>query len=85
MVVLEVIQTTGDREQGSPLSQIGGKGLFTRELDLALLDGRVDFAVHSLKDLPTEAEPGPSPRARGWGRARSGARRWDAPFAPTCA
>lgn len=57
-VVLEVIQTTGDREQGSPLSQIGGKGLFTRELDLALLDGRVDFAVHSLKDLPTEPEPG---------------------------
>ena len=57
-VRLEVIQTTGDREQHSPLSRIGGKGLFTRELDLALLEGRIDLAVHSLKDLPTELAPG---------------------------
>src|SRR5262245_60742600 len=57
-VSLEVIQTTGDREQTSPLSRIGGKGLFTRELDVALLEGRIDFAVHSLKDLPTDFEQG---------------------------
>ncbi len=57
-VTLVVIQTTGDREQTSPLSKIGGKGLFTRELDVALLEGRIDFAVHSLKDLPTELEAG---------------------------
>jgi hydroxymethylbilane synthase len=57
-VQVEVIQTTGDRDQATALSRIGGKGLFTRELDLALLEGRIDFAVHSLKDLPTDAEPG---------------------------
>src|SRR5207244_2851654 len=57
-VHLEVIQTTGDRDQTTALSRIGGKGLFTKELDLALLDGRIDFAVHSLKDLPTDLEPG---------------------------
>lgn len=57
-VSVEVIQTTGDRDQATALSRIGGKGLFTRELDLALLEGRIDFAVHSLKDLPTDPEPG---------------------------
>ena len=57
-VRLEVIQTTGDRDQTSALSRIGGKGLFTKELDVALLEGRIDFAVHSLKDLPTELEAG---------------------------
>lgn len=57
-VTLEVIQTTGDRDQATALSRIGGKGLFTKELDVALLEGRIDFAVHSLKDLPTSAEPG---------------------------
>ena len=57
-VSLVTIHTTGDGDQATPLSRIGGKGLFTRELDVALLDGRVDFAVHSLKDLPTESEPG---------------------------
>ena len=57
-VTMEVIQTTGDREQTTALSKIGGKGLFTRELDVALLEGRIDFAVHSLKDLPTEFEVG---------------------------
>ena len=57
-VALEIIQTTGDRDQTQPLSRIGGKGLFTRELDHALLDGRIDVAVHSLKDLPTELERG---------------------------
>lgn len=53
-----VIRTTGDRTQaeGKPLPEIGGKGLFTLELDRALLDGEIDLAVHSLKDLPTEEE-----------------------------
>jgi len=57
-VEVEVIQTTGDRDQATALSRIGGKGLFTRELDIALVEGRIDFAVHSLKDLPTDPEPG---------------------------
>lgn len=57
-VRMEVIRTTGDRDQHSPLSRIGGKGLFTRELDLALFEGRIDLSVHSLKDLPAELEPG---------------------------
>ena len=52
-VELEVIRTSGDVRQDRPLSEIGGKGLFTKELDLALLDGKIDLAVHSLKDLPT--------------------------------
>lgn len=58
VVGLEIIQTTGDRDQTSALARIGGKGLFTKELDLALLEGRIDFAVHSLKDLPTDLEAG---------------------------
>lgn len=49
---IEIIKTTGDVRQ-DPLSVIGGKGVFTRELEEALLDGRIDLAVHSLKDLPT--------------------------------
>src|SRR5262245_39416429 len=49
---IEVIKTTGDVKP-DPLSQIGGKGVFTKELEDALLDGRIDIAVHSLKDLPT--------------------------------
>ncbi len=52
--------TQGDRTQasGEPLPEIGGKGLFTLELERALLDGEIDLAVHSLKDLPTEAQQG---------------------------
>jgi len=50
---LEVIKTTGDRIQDRALSEAGGKGLFTKELDIALLDGSIDLAVHSAKDLPT--------------------------------
>ena len=55
-----VISTAGDRTQetGEPLPEIGGKGLFTAELERALLDGEIDVAVHSLKDLPTEDAPG---------------------------
>jgi hydroxymethylbilane synthase len=48
-----VLRTTGDRVQDRPLSEIGGKGLFARELEEALLDRRIDVAVHSLKDLPS--------------------------------
>lgn len=52
------IQTEGDRDQSASLTQIGGQGVFTKEIQRALLDGRVDVAVHSLKDLPTQLIPG---------------------------
>ena len=55
---LTIIRTSGDIWRDRPLPEIGGKGLFTRELDQALLEERVDLAVHSLKDLPTELPPG---------------------------
>ncbi|MCK6527986.1 hydroxymethylbilane synthase [Myxococcota bacterium] len=55
---LEVIRTRGDAVLDAPLSRIGGKGLFTREIEEALLDGRIDLAVHSIKDLPTEVPEG---------------------------
>lgn len=55
-VVLTPITTTGDRQQGT-IEAIGGQGVFTKEIQLALLDGRIDLAVHSLKDLPTVATP----------------------------
>ncbi len=48
-----VIKTTGDKIQDRPLAEAGGKGLFTKEIDEALLDGRIDLAVHSVKDVPT--------------------------------
>lgn len=48
-----VIKTTGDRVLDRPLKEIGGKGLFTREIEDALLDGGIDIAVHSMKDMPT--------------------------------
>lgn len=51
-------KTTGDKRLDEPLSSIGGKGLFTRELEEALAKGRVDCCVHSLKDLPTESPDG---------------------------
>ena len=54
---LEVV-TSGDRHQDRPLVDIGGKGLFVKELEEALLDGRADFAVHSIKDVPAELAPG---------------------------
>lgn len=50
---IQVIQTTGDRIIDRPLKEIGGKGLFTREIEQAMLDGSIDIAVHSMKDMPT--------------------------------
>ena len=52
-VGLSVITTSGDRIKDKPLRDFGGKGLFTKEIDEALLRGDVDLAVHSMKDLPT--------------------------------
>ncbi len=57
-VELEIIRTMGDDVLDKSLLEIGGKGVFTAELDEALLDGRVDLAVHSLKDLPTQLPDG---------------------------
>jgi hydroxymethylbilane synthase len=55
---LVVIKTTGDKILDRPLAEIGGKGLFVKEIEEALLDGRADVAVHSAKDLPAQLEPG---------------------------
>jgi len=56
-VVLVPIATRGDRQQG-PIGSLGGRGVFTREIQRGLLDERIDLAVHSLKDLPTEGVEG---------------------------
>lgn len=56
-VELVIIKTTGDRVTDRPLQEVGGKGLFTKEIEDALIDGRVDFAVHSMKDMPTDNPP----------------------------
>jgi len=55
---LEIIRTTADKILDVPLARIGGKGLFTKEIEEALLEGRADLAVHSLKDLPVELPAG---------------------------
>lgn len=55
---LDVIRTTGDAIQNRALSEAGGKGLFTKEIDAAQLAGTIDFAVHSAKDLPTALPDG---------------------------
>jgi len=57
-VRLEVIRTTGDKIQDVPLAKLGGKALFVKEIEEALLDGRVDLAVHSMKDVPTDLPAG---------------------------
>jgi hydroxymethylbilane synthase len=57
-VELREFVTRGDRVQDVPLAQVGGKGLFTKEIEEALLSGEADLAVHSLKDLPSELPPG---------------------------
>lgn len=56
--LIQVIRTTGDQNLQQKFSEIGTKGIFTKEIDEAVLDGRVDFAVHSLKDLTSELMPG---------------------------
>jgi len=55
---IEVIKTSGDKIQDVPLAQVGGKGLFTKEIDEALLSSAIDLAVHSMKDVPTELPAG---------------------------
>jgi hydroxymethylbilane synthase len=55
---IEIIKTTGDKITDVPLAKVGTKGLFTKEIEEALLDERADLAVHSLKDLPTELPAG---------------------------
>jgi hydroxymethylbilane synthase len=57
-IELEIIKTTGDKILDVALAQVGTKGMFTKEIEEALAEGRVDLAVHSLKDLPTELPPG---------------------------
>jgi len=57
-VSIEIVKTTGDRILDAPLSRIGDKGLFTREIEERLLAGSIDLAVHSLKDLPTALPAG---------------------------
>src|SRR5215468_891585 len=57
-VRIEIIKTTGDKITDVPLAKVGTKGLFTKEIEEALLEGRADLAVHSLKDLPTELPDG---------------------------
>ena len=57
-VDLVVIKTTGDKIQDVPLAKVGGKGLFVKEIEEALLDGSADIAVHSMKDVPVELPPG---------------------------
>ncbi|MEQ1884042.1 MAG: hydroxymethylbilane synthase [Bryobacteraceae bacterium] len=55
---IEIIKTTGDKITDVPLAQVGGKGLFTKEIEEALMNGSIDLAVHSLKDMPTALPDG---------------------------
>ncbi len=57
-VAIEIIKTSGDRIQDRNLSEIGGKGLFTKEIEEALFERHIDLAVHSMKDMPTVLPPG---------------------------
>ena len=57
-VEIEIVKTTGDKITDVALANVGTKGMFTKEIEEALADGRVDLAVHSLKDLPTSVPPG---------------------------
>ena len=53
-----IIKTSGDKFAQTSLSEIGGKGIFVKELEEALLDNSIDIAVHSVKDIPTKTPPG---------------------------
>lgn len=55
---LVIVKTAGDREQRKPLAELGGKGVWTKELERALLDGEIDMAVHSMKDVESERPAG---------------------------
>jgi hydroxymethylbilane synthase len=57
-VAVEIIKTTGDKILDVPLARVGGKGLFVKEIEEALRDGRVDLAVHSMKDMPADVPEG---------------------------
>ncbi len=57
-IAIRIIKTTGDQIQDRALAEAGGKGLFTKEIEDALLDGGIDLAVHSMKDMPTQLPPG---------------------------
>ncbi|MEJ6744805.1 MAG: hydroxymethylbilane synthase, partial [Porticoccaceae bacterium] len=57
-IELVAMTTRGDKLLDTPLAKIGGKGLFVKELELAILDGRADIAVHSMKDVPMEFPDG---------------------------
>jgi len=57
-IELVIIRTSGDAIQDRPLAEVGGKGLFTKEIEEALVGGRIDLAVHSAKDMPTYSQPG---------------------------
>jgi hydroxymethylbilane synthase len=57
-VALKIIKTTGDKILDVPLAKVGGKGLFTKEIEVELIAGTVDLAVHSMKDVPTELPDG---------------------------
>src|SRR5579864_2372319 len=56
-VELEIIRTTGDKITDVALAKVGTKGMFTKEIEEAMAEGKIDLAVHSLKDLPTELSP----------------------------
>ena len=76
-IEIVTITTTGDRIRDRPLAEIGGKGLFTKEIEEALLAGEIHLAVHSMKDMPAIAAGGPRhrrlPAARGCARCASSA------------
>ncbi|MBT5458713.1 MAG: hydroxymethylbilane synthase, partial [Rhodospirillaceae bacterium] len=57
-IEIQTYRTTGDRQQSGPLTELGGKGLFTKEIEEALLAGEAQIAVHSMKDMPTELPDG---------------------------
>ena len=57
-IELVIIKTKGDKILDVPLAKVGGKGLFVKEIEQALLEGRIDLAVHSMKDMPAEIPQG---------------------------